>query len=348
MSHSDPSTSRLAEEWLPVLLDVVDDIRAKLDASRGGGEDWAKPTAQEGGDTIYAIDRDVEAILLRHLEAAAGRLGSIQLIAEGLGESGGRLLGHESVVRGYLIIDPIDGTRNLMYDKRSAWFLAALAPAEAASGHPTLRQACLALMAELPTSKAGACDTFVATVGSGVRAWRQSAHREGRQPLAVAPSRAETLAHGWAQVSNFFPGTKVLAATLMERIVETVLGRVQSGEALVFDDQYLTTGGQMVELICGRDRFCCDLRPLFYEILEGTGQGRVVRGLECHPYDVGGLLVAEQAGVVITDGWGRVLDCPMDVHSPVHWCGYANEQLRAGIEPVIRAFLVEHGLTPPD
>ena len=27
-----------------------------------------------------------------------------------------------------LIVDPIDGTRSLMYDKRSAWVLAAVAP----------------------------------------------------------------------------------------------------------------------------------------------------------------------------------------------------------------------------
>ena len=99
----------------------------------------------------------------------------------------------------------------------------------------------------------------------------------------------------------------------------------------------------MVELILGHDRFCCDLRPLFYEIL-GRQTGQAVRGLECHPYDVAGALVAQQAGVIVTDGWGRPLDCPLDVHTGVHWCGYANATIRDLVQPVVRNWLTEKGL----
>lgn len=90
----------------------------------------------------------------------------------------------------------------------------------------------------------------------------------------------------------------------------------------------------------GRDRFCCDLRPLFYEILQREG-GTGKSGLCCHPYDVAGLPIARSFGVILTDGYGRTLDATFDVESPVHWCGYANDGLRQSIEPVIQAWLRE-------
>src|SRR5690606_31454271 len=119
-----------------------------------------------------------------------------------------------------------------------------------------------------------------------------------------APSRATTLHNGFAQVSSFFPGTKVLAAELMERIARAGLGDAEAAPAL-FEDQYISTGGQLVELMMGHDRFCCDLRPLFYRI--ATASGGAGAGLECHPYDMAGLLVAQQAGVILTDGFGGAL-----------------------------------------
>ena len=146
-------------------------------------------------------------------------------------------------------------------------------------------------------------------------------------------------------MSNFFPGSKVLASQLMERIIETTLGQLRPGSADVFDDQYISTGGQMVELMLGHDRFCCDLRPLFYEFL-ARSTGRTVRGVECHPYDVAGALVAREAGVILTDGFGNFLDCFLNVEQGMHWCGYANESLQKTIQPVIMGWLKEHGIEP--
>ena len=145
----------------------------------------------------------------------------------------------------------------------------------------------------------------------------------------------EQLRHGFGQVSSFFPGTKRLAAELMEHIAIETLGSVSIAEALIFDDQYICSGGQMVELLTGKDRFCCDLRPIFYDILRRRGEGGV-SGLCCHPYDLAGAPIAAAAGVVLTDGFGEPFDAPFDIDTPVHWCGYANGDLRAAIEPVIQ------------
>jgi hypothetical protein len=100
----------------------------------------------------------------------------------------------------------------------------------------------------------------------------------------------------------------------------------------------------MAELIAGHDRFSCDLRPLFYRIIE-QNSGRVPRGVECHPYDVAATLVARQAGVIITDGFGRPLDCRLNVTDGVHWCGFANRQIADSVQPIISKWLAEHGIT---
>jgi len=336
-----------AKAWADRLRDLGTAVRDAVCAAQRSGDELAEPVAQEGGDTIFAIDRHVEPVIERAVEQWPDECKPLRIVAEGLGESGERTFAGGSNTDGEpwcVIIDPIDGTRNIMYDKRAAWFIAAAAPDRGAQ--TTLKDAIASVMVELPTSKAAWADVFAATVNGGVEARRTPLNgKDNPHAVTLRPSTAPSLAQGFAQVSNFFPGTKTLASELMERIVTATLGDVTPGSAAVFDDQYITTAGQMVELMLGHDRFCCDLRPLFYEAL-AKQSGNSVRGLECHPYDVAGALVAQRAGVVLTDGFGRPLDAPLDVTSPVHWCGYANQTLRGQIEPVIQTWLREKEVEP--
>lgn len=351
-------TDSMAQGWVDRLTMLGTAVRAEIIRQRGAsGLD--RPVAFEGGDTIYEIDKRVEPIILEHAEKWATELGPVSLVAEGIGSNGrvairGEPDSGESGIWD-VMIDPIDGTRNIMYDKRSAWFLATVAPYHPNEYTALLSRCIASVMMELPTSKANRVDDLSATVegtGSGralgVRTTLDDAGEAlDRSPLPLVPSSADSLKHGWGQVANFFPGTKALAADLMERIATGTLGAVKAGEGLIFDDQYLTTGGQLVELICGRDRFCCDLRPLMFEIVRRNG-GAAAEGLCCHPYDMAGLLVAKSAGVIVTDGFGRALDAPFGVEQGVHWVGYANESLRAAIEPIIQEWLRAHGVGPTD
>ena len=65
------------------------------------------------------------------------------------------------------ILDPIDGTRNLMYDKRSAWILTGLA--EQRGKRTSLGDIEVAVMTELPTSKQWRADQISAIRGKGSR-----------------------------------------------------------------------------------------------------------------------------------------------------------------------------------
>ena len=292
-------------------------------------------------DTIYRLDTVVEPMLDGFCRDWA-RTTPLVLIAEGV--EGGPAEGtkvfpdgsaeDDAAIR--LIVDPVDGTRGLMYDKRSAWALAGVAPNR--GSRTRLRDIEVAVMTELPTSKMGFGDVLWATKGGGARGERVDLRTGSSSPLALRPSSADTIAHGFASVANFFPGTKALAAELMEHLVRELLGEADVTKALVFDDQYISTGGQFYELIVGHDRFNADLRPLFYRIQNQPP------GLCCHPYDCATWLIAGEAGVILTDGLGRPLDGPLDVTTGLSWAGFANGALRGKIEPLLARFFAAAGV----
>lgn len=306
----------------------------------------ARAVVRQGeDDTIFGIDADAGQILDRELRNWPSVLKPVLLICEGMTAKDGQLYGdRKEAIRYRLLVDPVDGTRNFMYDKRSAWFLAALAPDQGDSTN--ISDANVSVMVELPTSKQIWGDQFMAVRGQGISAQRVRLDTGTTVELPFGPSLERSLLHGFAHVANFFPGTKVLASDLMECIARSFLGGISPGRAEIYDDQYISTGGQMVELILGHDRFCCDIRPLFHEIKQRQYGGVTETPLECHPYDIAGMLVAVEAGVTLTDGFGRPLDAPFGVSHGVHWCGYANSSLRRQIEPIIAEWLKSHGVEP--
>jgi fructose-1,6-bisphosphatase/inositol monophosphatase family enzyme len=362
-------------------------------------------------DTIYGIDAAIEPVLEVFLEQWGQTLPMV-VIAEGLEPETGRTFPtgtseRDAIVR--LIIDPIDGTRGIMYDKRPAWSLVGVAPNRGAITR--LRDVEVAVMTELPTSKMGFADVLWAIKGQGAHGVRERLHepevimedlrgrplgrvltkmgkvarehvvealteqqtsrapigqillgrgrvtesdiqialafQKGEEPelggellaayagdaLALQPSQADTIAHGFAMVSNFFPGTKVLSAGLMEFLAQNLIGPADVTKASVFEDQYISTGGQFYELMIGHDRFNADLRPAFYR-MQRQGEG-----LCCHPYDCATMLIAEEAGVILTNETGQPLDGPLDTTTGLSWVGYANSNLREKIEPLLLHFL---------
>jgi hypothetical protein len=320
-------------------------VRELIMRSRASTAGLHEVTRSSSADTIYRIDAEVDPILEQFCEEW-GRSTPLVLVAEGLEDDAGNEVANRVFPHGTreddaqlrVIVDPIDGTRGIMYDKRAAWALAGVAPNKGPGTR--LRDVEIAVMTELPTSKMGFGDVLWAIKGQGARGAREDLKKLARTDLPLGPSQADHIDHGFAMVSNFFPGTKVLAAELMEYLVRNLIGPADVTRATVFDDQYISTGGQFYELIVGHDRFNADLRPAFYRI---NGQPQ---GLCCHPYDCATLLIAEEAGVIITDAAGCPLDGPLDTTTGMSWIGYANAALRARMEPLLLDFLSRRSATP--
>jgi len=91
----------------------------------------------------------------------------------------------------------------------------------------------------------------------------------------------------------------------------------------------------------GHDRFVADLRPLMEKVLAARG---ATLGICSHPYDLCTELIAREAGVIVTDVHGERLTAPLNVQADVAWAGYANEHIRAQIEPLLQAALERRGL----
>lgn len=293
---------------------------------------------EEEGDTIYAIDRIAEHVLVQEIgETMATREASVLLVAEGL--PGGEMVIPEGAdrrtARWVIVVDPIDGTRGLMYQKRPAWILTGVA---GGPGAPTLADIELAVQTEIPLVKQHLSDEVWAVRGQGASALRYNRLTGDSQPLELRPSTATTIAHGFAMLSRFFPGNRAELAGIDDEVVEALLGPPQPGKAQSFEDQYISTGGQLYELMAGHDRFVADLRPLFERRRPGGA------ALCCHPYDLCTELIAREAGVLVTDEAGRPLRAPLDVSSDVAWIAYANQALKERIEPHLQRALLRRGL----
>jgi hypothetical protein len=267
------------------------------------------------------------------------------LVAEGLA-GGSRVLprGTEAAAarcRG--IVDPIDGTRGLMYQKRSGWILTGIAPNRGAG--TTLADIEIAVQSEIPLVKQHLCDALWAVRGGGAHAERVNRITGDRTPIALRPSTAGTIAHGFAMIARFFPGAREELAAIDEEIVFEALGPTQPGKAHVFEDQYISSGGQLYELMAGHDRFVADLRPLMDRRMAARGRPL---GICCHPYDLATELIARELGVIVTDEHGRRLAAPLAVEPDVTWVAYANARIRAQIEPLLQQALRRRGLLGND
>ncbi len=321
-------------------------VRATIIRSHTQSADAAAVSYASSADTIYHIDTEVEPLLIAFCEDFA-KEAPLVLVAEGLrDESGIEVLervfppgtpADKAPLR--LIVDPIDGTRGIMYDKRPAWALAGVAPNKGPK--TSLRDIEVAVMTELPTSKMGWADVLSAIKGRGAVGTRVDLRNGSTEPLPLKPSMAGCISHGFATISNFFPSTKKIASETMEHIAQELVCKADATKATVFDDQYISTGGQFYELTVGHDRFNADLRPIFYNVQ------KIPAGLCCHPYDCATWLVAEEAGVILTDGFGHPLNGPLDVTSPISWVGYANTKLRKRIEPLLTDLYKQWGLKAP-
>ena len=274
------------------------------------GTDMSSIAGVTSADTIYEIDRITDDALVTWFEQFWP---DVVLVSEGLEHP--VAIGREPAWA--VIVDTVDGTRGLMYGKRPAWSLAAAAPIGG-----SLEDVVAAAMTELPTPKQAFGDQLSAGPSGPILAHRVNLQNQEVTPLKERPSTASDLEHGFAGLVKFFPAGKVELAAIESELF------VRLGSHTVFDDQYISSGGQLYELITGRTRFVADLRPLV-----------APDSLACHPYDICTAMLLERAGGVVTDPWGAPLRIPLDTTTPVGWVGYANRILAETIAPELAGVL---------
>jgi hypothetical protein len=325
-----PPLERLIEELVTLGARVRDGLLGTV-----GTDAEPAPSAvrsPEAGDVAYAIDLDAEQIVSHYIDEARD-LHPLVLVTE---EGGTRCVppgADPGSAAWRVIVDPIDGTREVAYDKRSAWFLAGVAPNRGPG--TTLRDIVGAVQLEIPPTHQALAAVLTASAGGGVqqRLWDRRTGTHVEMSRALRPSTATTIRHGFAVFTDFFAGSHHLIGRVADAVFRASLGDVQPGEAAVFNDQYISTGGQMYLLASGRYRFVADIRPLIDRALGGRA-GRTV-GLCAHPYDLSTHLLATAAGAVVTDCSGGPLAYPLDATTPCGWIGYANESIRQEVEPAL-------------
>jgi fructose-1,6-bisphosphatase/inositol monophosphatase family enzyme len=328
-----------------VLIEIGEAVCAKVRKSlEEQSVDQRTAIYKEGeDDTIYQIDRDVEETLLPILEKHAKTLNGIVLVAEGVGENtNGVVIPKEKKAESAalrIIMDPIDGTRGIMYDKRSAFFLAAAAPNKGAA--TSLLDVQVAVMTELPTSRSMYSDTLWAIRDKGAFGFTRNLVTGDITRKEIKPSKSKTIIGGFAQLARFFPPGRELLARIEDELIETLVPNPPAGKAIIFEDQYISTGGQLYEMLMGHDRFVADIRNVLYRKLakEGKTPGHV-----CHPYDICTKLIGKEAGLIITDAYGNNLNLPLDLLTNVDWIGYANADIRAEVEPILQHLMRKYGL----
>jgi hypothetical protein len=329
------------------LLQPVRSLHERIRASvveaceRSTSGEMAKVVSEEEVDTIFALDRVSEELLIDYFEREVAPFAPVLLIAEGL--SDGQIIiprgTAESDVVWRIIMDPIDGTRGLMYQKRSGWILTGVAPNHGPG--TSLKEIELAVQTEIPLAKQHLSDVLWAVRDEGFHAERFNRLTGERRALELHPSTAANLEQSYSQVVRFFPGVRDVLAAIDDEIMRGALGPAQPGKAQCFEDQYTSTGGQLYELIAGHDRFVADLRAHMDPVTNERGLPKL---LCCHPYDLCTELIAREAGVIVTGVDGDRLKARLAVDPDVSWVGYANPRIRATVEPLLHSALQERGL----
>ncbi len=359
-----------ADFLLAVTRTLHEDIRARVSellhrARREGRPELASGVGAQGaGDIGYAIDDAAE----RALHAFGERVGArhpLTLIAEGPGvrqhgiapaappatmhgaahatmpaTTHGAMHGGPSAAPPLrALIDPVDGTRSLMHDMRSAWALTGIAPDRGPATR--LSDIELAVQTELPTTSAGAYHVLWARRGQG--AWIARHDVATGRELERAPLRArpeDAIENGYLCFTRFLAVERPLVAALEQRFLERIIAAHALSPRLLYDDQYLCSAGQLFLTVTGRYRMLADLRGWLHRT-------RGIPNFTAKPYDLAALLICREAGVPVLDEHFAPLDAPLDTETKLSVIAFANEALRARLEPHLRAAMAAMGASHP-
>lgn len=334
------------ERWFARLRELADAIRVATRgpllaaADDGTGERLRATCGQGAGDVTFGLDVPSEELLTRWLDERA-REGPLSLLTEDSGwrHAGPGPGGRPRELDGFdhggpcIAVDPVDGTRNLMADLRSAWTVLAWTPPCPAG--PRLADVAAGVVAEIPTSLGGRY-RVLATRGGGDACTLETRELDSGALVArraLAADADDRVDHGYFPFFRYDPAQRPALAAIEADFFERLREHEDADLRTCFDDQYISNAGQLVHVALGVYRLVVDARGF-------VGARAGARVVTSKPYDVAGALAcARAAGCPVTDPLGAELDAPLDASTPVSFVAYANEATRARIERHLRAAL---------
>ncbi|HED66028.1 MAG TPA: hypothetical protein ENJ09_10805 [Planctomycetes bacterium] len=317
-------------EWAESLAELLAGVRRAtrdlLRASSAAADPAPidRPVGRGAGDWTFGLDLPSERWIDAWLDERSSE-GPISLLTE---DRGWRHRGPDGELEGFdhggprIAIDPVDGTRNLMADLRSAWTVVSFAPA--GPGPPRLSDLTGGILSEIPPPSCERVRALWASEGVCTLEER-SGDRTTRVPLrADGDDRAD---HGYFPFFRFDPTLRPDLALLEARFFARLAHHEGSELDSIFDDQYISNAGQLFLTATGTYRMVVDARAL---VARRAGRATTTS----KPYDVAGaILCARAAGVELTAADGSELDFPIDAVTPVDFVAYANAPTRARLEP---------------
>ena len=305
---TDSEREQLCLALVSIALRVRDQVRAALSpepatagADFSGTADRSTPVGlsevvrAEGGDHIFGVDDVADRLIVEALPELAARWPG-QWIMEGYDSP--LAVGDADGPWRYLC-DPLDGTRPLLVDKRSAWVLIG-----AGRNTRTLEELELSVVVEVPNRRAGWAMVAWADRDGHLDGFDEDLRTGRRLRLKLRPRQSSELDHTFVTVVRFAPGY----GEAIGRWADKHLAGLAT-----FDDLVPCSGGQLMGLASGADAAVFDPRPIL-----GPGT------MAAHPYDLAGLWVAHAAGAIVEALPTGPLDIPLSVDHPVAWAGYAN------------------------
>jgi fructose-1,6-bisphosphatase/inositol monophosphatase family enzyme len=332
------------ERWRAPLAELADRVRRAVGAelARASGIENARPSRpvrQGAGDVSFALDLPAEECV-EAWAAEHARRGPLSLLTEdagwrhaGPGATGGsvRELGGFDHGGPAIVVDPIDGTRNLMTGLRSAWTAIAFVPR--CERPPRLADVTAGIVSELPTAGAATWRRLEAAGGCALSEHdRAGSVLSARALVADADARAD---HGYFPFFRYTPAQRPALAELEARFFARLEAHEGADLRHVWDDQYISNAGQLVLTALGAYRMVVDARALLAARLG-------VPSVTSKPYDVAAAIAcARAAGAVVTAADGSELDFPLDASTPVHFAAFANRATAARLAPHLAAALAE-------
>jgi fructose-1,6-bisphosphatase/inositol monophosphatase family enzyme len=325
-----------SRDWQARLTELAGHLRQaareELSRSLGTGE-VQRPVGQGVGDLTYALDEATENVLEAWFEQQACRA-PLSLFSE---DRGWRHLGPDGAgscqtLPGFdhggarLMVDPVDGTRNLMADIRSAWTVLSLCgPGQ---HQPSLSNVEVALLAELPDSRAARYRLMGAKRGAGawfeLRDLTTDALIKSQPLVADEDDRPD---HGYFSIFRYTPAMRPRLAQVEADFFVRLAEHEQADLRNCFDDQYISNGGQLALLSLGTYRMIADLRGHFakeFKLAVTTS-----KAYDC----AGAILIAREAGCAVLAPLGKTLDFPLDGSTPVSFVGFANRSTAKRLAP---------------